>query len=368
MHRRRFLAAGVASTALLGGCLEQAQEAQRVIASDDNSEDNDEEPSGDNGGEDDAEEGLRTVVDFEPASLPENLAVNEDGDVYLGFRQVAGDAVASVRVLPAARTTETDLTIEATEEVAELPAGGGGVTFAPDGEALYAVANGEDTNAVYRIPAEGGDPTVVASREEFTDLDAFSTDSAFLADVFVEEDRLLVTDSFGGTIFEIDLDDDGKKDKGASGEDGEEGSGVSVWSNDPLFDAEGNSFAANGVAELDGDLLVANSTKGLVARVPIEDDGEAGSPETYIEDEALGGADGITVRDEQLYVAVNGQNAVRRVSPSKEITTIAEGDVLDFPSDVIFGSDATEEDLFVANFAVSSPEDGGGPRLLRTSV
>jgi hypothetical protein len=72
--------------------------------------------------------------------------------------------------------------------------------------------------------------------------------------------------------------------------------------------------------------------------------------------------------DEQLYVAVNGQNAIRRVSPSKEVTTIAEGGVLDFPSDVIFGSDATEEDLFVANFAVSSPEDGGGPRLLRTSV
>ncbi|PSP72166.1 hypothetical protein BRC86_13040 [Halobacteriales archaeon QS_3_64_16] len=357
----------MASTALLGGCLEQAQEAQRVIENDDG-EDSNEETSGDSGGDDGEEGGLRTVVDFEPASLPENLAVNEDGDVYLGFRQVAGDAVASVRVLPAERTDETDLTIEATEEVAELPAGGGGVTFAPDGEALYAVANGEDTNAVYRIPAEGGDPTVVASREEFTDFDAFPDGSAFLTDVFVEEDRLLVNETFGGTIFEVDLDDDGEKDKGAGGEDGEEGSGVSVWSNDPLFDAEGDSFAANGVAELDGDLLVANSTKGLVARVPVEDDGEAGSPEIYVEDEALGGADGITVRDEQLYVAVNGQNTIRRVSPSKEITTIAEGGVLDFPSDVIFGSDATEEDLFVANFAVSSPEDGGGPRLLRTSV
>lgn len=348
MYRRRFLVTGVAGVTLTAGCVEQARRVQRAV-----------EDERDNGGEghdekndaekrDDEAPSVQTVVDFEPASLPENLAVAENGDVYLSFRQTDGDA-AGLRRLPAAKTEETGLTIEATEAVATLPAGGAGVVLDPDEEHLYVNVNGEDVTGIYRVPVEGGDPRAVVSREDFAELDEFPSENAFLTDLLVEEDRILVNETFGGTTFEVSLED----------------SSVSVWLDDPLLDAAGDEFAANGIAVLDGDLLIANTSKGLVARVPVGEDGSAGTPEVFVEDESLVGADGIALRGPQLYVAVNGQNAIRRVTPSGQIRTVVEGGVLDFPADVVLGRADQHGDLFVANFAIPSPDDGGGPRLLR---
>ena len=287
--------------------------------------------------------GLTTVVDFDPANLPESLTFAADGDLYFSL-PATGDDVANVRVLPAARTGESGLTVEATDAVETLPASPIGVTLAPDGDALYAaVARGDGgTSGAYRVCLTGR-PTV--------QLGSFGP---FPNDPVVDPPchRLLVTESFTGRVYAVPLD----------------GSGAAVWVDDPLLGpASEDGFGANGIARRDRDVYVANSSRGSVVRVPIEPGGAAGTPEVYAESEQLVGTDGITFRGSTLYAAVNAQNAIRRVGTDGSVETVVEGGVLDFPSDVAFDG-AGDGDLFVANFATTSPTTGGGPRILRTSA
>ena len=287
---------------------------------------------------------LTTVVDFDPANLPESLTFAADGDLYFSL-PASGSDVANVRVLPAARTDESGLTIAATDPVETLPASPIGVTLSPDGDALYAaVARGEEgVSGAYRICLTGRPTTQLAS------FGPFPNDPV----VDPPNHRLLVTESFTGKVYAVPFD----------------GSGASVWLDHPLLDAPNeNGFGANGIAMRGRDVYVANSSRGAIVRVPVGPQGAAGTPEVYVEDERLVGADGIEFRGRTLYVAVNGQNAVRRVDRRGTIETVAEGGVLDFPSDVAFDDEDDDGDLFIANFATTSPTDGGGPRLLRTGV
>ena len=287
---------------------------------------------------------LTTVVDFEPANLPESLTFDSGGDLYFSL-PASGSDVANVRSLPAARTDESGLTVEATEAVETLPGSPIGITLSPDGDALYAaVARGDDgTTGAYRVCLTGRPTVQVGS------FGPFPNDPV----VDPPNDRLLVTESFTGAVYAVPLD----------------GGGASVWLDHPLLDpVSENGFGANGIAMRGREVYVANSSRGAVVRVPVGPRGEAGTPEVYAEDDRLVGADGIEFRGRTLYVAVNGQNAIRRVDRRGTVETVAEGGVLDFPSDVAFDGEDDDGDLFVANFATTSPTDGGGPRLLRTKV
>jgi sugar lactone lactonase YvrE len=285
---------------------------------------------------------ITTVVDFDPANLPESIAFSPDDDLYFSL-PTSAEGVANVRGLPAARTGESGLPIEATEPVETLPGNPIGVTLAPDGDALYAaVAHGEiDVSGAYRV---------CLTDQPMKQLGAFGP---FPNDPVVDipNDRLLVTESFTGSVYAVPLD----------------GGDPTVWFDDPLLDpASENGFGANGITLRGRDLYIANSSTGSIVRVPIGSQGAAGPPEVYIEAEQLVGADGIRFRGRALYAAINAQNAIRRIGPDGEIETVVEGGVLDFPSDVAFGGGRSgADDLFIANFAAASPDTGGGPRILR---
>lgn len=294
-----------------------------------------------------AETSAETVVEISGERVPENLAIADDGTLYFGI--TAGE----VWRLSPEQTQETGLTLDDLERVATLPGSAAGVEVVPDGT-LYVASQSESGSGVWEIPADGGDPTPFASVSNPGDT--------FVNDVLYddERDRLLVTESFGGEIYELPLGD-------ASG------GGVSVWSESDLLDTE--SFGANGLTiGPDGSVYVAvtrttsdGEDVGRIVGVPVAEDGSAGDAATYVEGPELYGADGITTRGANLYVAVNAQNEVVRVAPGGETTTVASGDDgLVFPSDVAFGTTPQQRgDLFVCNFANDDPEEGA---ILRATV
>ena len=294
-----------------------------------------------------AETSAETVVEISGERVPENLAIADDGTLYFGI--TAGE----VWRLSPEQTQETGLTLDDLERVATLPGSAAGVEVVPDGT-LYVASQSESGSGVWEIPADGGDPTPFASVSNPGDT--------FVNDVLYddERDRLLVTESFGGEIYELPLGD-------ASG------GGVSVWSESDLLDTE--SFGANGLALGPGGSVFVSVTRttrdggedvGRVVGIPVADDGSAGEAGTYVERPALFGADGLTSRGPNLYVAANARNEVVRVTPAEKITTVASGDDgLVFPSDVAFGTVPRQRgDLFVCNFANENPARGA---ILRTS-
>ena len=275
---------------------------------------------------------VETLVSVPGERVPENMAFDAEGDFYFGI--TAGE----VRRLGADRTNETGLTLEDTEQVATLP-GAIGVETGPDGTVYVAVPGGEDGPGVWTVPTDGEPSRLVG-------IEGFPNDLIFDAD----RDRLLVTESQGGVVYAV-------------GTDGSR----TTWLDDDRLDTE--SFGANGIARDDaGDVYVAvtraaNET-GRLLRVSVTDEGSAGEAATFFDGDEIFGADGITVRDGDVYVAANSQNRVVRVTPEGETTVVADAeDGLVFPSDVLFGPDEMADSLFVCNFANQSPEDGA---ILRT--
>lgn len=290
-----------------------------------------------------AKSNVETVVAIPGSKVPENLAVDDDGTLYFGI--TAGE----VWKLTEDQTQETGLSLSAAEQVASLPGGVIGVEVAPDGTLFVASQAGGDTG-VWKVPGDGGSP------EPFAHVTGFPNDVLFDA----THDRLLVSGSFGGLVYEVPLDAT------------DPSTAASVWVDDDRLDTP--SFGANGLTfGADGDLFVAvtratndaGADVGRLVRVPVESDGSAGDAGTDVEGESLFGADGITARGPHIYVAANSRNEVVRITPSKRVKTVASGDDgLVFPSDVLFGTAPRQRgDLFVCNFAISSPDDGG---ILRT--
>lgn len=273
--------------------------------------------------------------------VPENLAFDADGNLYVGLTG------GSVRRVDADETDETGLDIDDTTEVAAYPDGVAGVLVRE--ETLYTAVNGDPGGGVYAVDLGGEDPTPTELATILPEGNGFVNDLYADAD----GDRLLVTESFGGTAYEVPLGGDPE---------------ASAWIQDDLLDTE--SFGANGITRVDDDVFV-NVTRatdaegtdvGRIVRVPVEDDGSAGEPETYLEGEELFGADGLTARGPRLYVAVNAADRISRVTPSGNLRTVVEGGPLSFPSEVVF--DPTERGkLFVCNFSPEAPDAAGVLRL-----
>lgn len=305
---------------------------------------------------------VETVVAIpEPDKVPENLAIDENGVLYFGIATDPGEVYA---VLPE-QTQETDLTLADLERVVRFPSGTRviGVEVVPDGTLYVAVSSSGEDNGVWRIPRDGREPSLYAAI------------TGFANDVLYDPtgDRLLVSESMGGAVYEVPLDAE------------DPATAASVWvgtaedNNDAPLDTA--SFGANGLTfGDDGTVYVAvtrvhetegdpntQPVRGRLIRVPVEDDGSAGEPEVFVESEAILGADGLTARGADLYVAANALNQVVEVTPEGEPSTIASADDgLVFPSDVVFGTTAEQQDtLFICNFANEDPANGA---ILRTTV
>ncbi|WP_254523920.1 SMP-30/gluconolactonase/LRE family protein [Natrinema caseinilyticum] len=287
---------------------------------------------------------LQIVADFEPPSLPENIAIDDDGTVYLSMAP-AGEIVAFD---PNGNQSS----------VATIDVGQGlllGITVL-DG-VLY-VANGsgqQETHGVWRVEPDGG-----GEAERLASLPAQeSMPNGIIPDPSLD-DALLVSDHLGGAIWRVTTDGEAEP-----------------WVSDPLLEPNTGAqtpVGADGLAvHPDGDVYVDNLNAGSVMRVPVTDDGSAGQVEQIVQDEGLVGADGMTIDEEGTpYIAVNARNEVVRLTDDRQLETVVSGAPLDFPADVHFGTTgSTATSLYIANFAYGTflqDEEAAEPSLARIDV
>lgn len=253
--------------------------------------------------------------------IPESVTADADGNLYISvgdtIRKRAADGVLSVfGTLP-------------------LPIFALGVKVGPDG-CVYNVSSSlsEVPGAfVWRICQPG-------SVEQVAELDQTGAPNDL---AFDSDGNLFITDPVLARVWKL-----------APGGDPE------IFVEDPLLAADPadpalvfRPLGVNGIA-LDARerfLYVSNTDQGSVVRIRL-DNGAVG---TFVEDEALRGADGIAFdRAGTLFVAVNGLDAVVSVSRRGELELLGQGGLLDAPSSIVFGTRGRERrQMYVTSSAFS---------------
>lgn len=295
-----------------------------------------------------AGEGPSVVVtfDFEAREHPEGLAVDAQGNVYVGMAP--------------------------TGEIKQVRPDGSVSTFArlPDGPVLglaygmgclfALVASGNpETHGIWCVAPDGrfGEPP-------FAPLDPAGFPNAITLGAGPIP---FVTDSVLGRIWTFRPEVDAMGRFAPTG---------IVWLEDPLLAGNPQAFrgfpvGANGISYRDGYLYVANTDYGRILRIPVVlqmEDLEMSAPraspfpfpspqpgpiEIFVEDPALNGADDIAFDSlGSLYVAVNAANRLVRISPNRDIAILAEGEPLQFPASLAFGAGADRESLFITNYPI----------------
>lgn len=331
----------------------------------DEEEDGQEDENGEGENGDDEEQSSKPEVLYEfdgpdaesgfPGQLPENVAVDLFGNKYVSLPSIG-------------QVWQFSPDNEPPEDPAENPyatfetggtflVGPTGVEVDLDGTLFVCFASdldqsgAADTNGVWRVSPDG-------ARSLYAELpgDGFAGPT-FPNDLVPYGDGLLVTDSFRGVVYHATPDGE-----------------ATVWASGPLLEPAGpGGFGANGIAVgLDRTVYVANLDEGRLVEIPVDSDGAAGTPTTFVVDDALVGADGLAVDVRgDLYAAVNQQNAVRRVTPDGTVETVTANEEdgfsrFDFPADVTFGTSGGEQTaLFVPNLAFSDVPD---PTLMKLDV
>lgn len=271
---------------------------------------------------------VEVLVELDAAAfeLPEGLAI--DGtDAIVGFAFTG--AVERIALADGTRTP-----FAATPPPPPNTSFVTGVTLDDEGRLYAAVVSftPDLTAGIYRAPADGGDATLWATDEGMTFPNGFAWD---------DDGRLFVSDSTAG-ISTVDAD-----------------GVVTPWfadeqlAGDPTACDQQAMFTVgpNGIAWSPDALWVASSDRGILARVPIEANGDAGALELVAgPDCELGGIDGIALdADGTVIAAVNRQDKIVRIDDAGTITTIVEGDPLAFPASLAFADDGA---LVVTSFAL----------------
>jgi sugar lactone lactonase YvrE len=289
---------------------------------------------------------VQTFVTFDPAAgeFPEGIAVDKYGNVYVsmieldqiwkidpsGNRSVLAE-IAVPGAGPAGMAVDAAGTVNAAVSALDLATGQTDPAF----------------RGVYRIRPDG-----TAERLPGTGAMLFPNDVTL-----DKQGNVYATDTSGGTVWRVPRD-----------------GSAELWSGDPLLQGDGSfgfgfPIGANGIAFRHGELIVANSERGRLVRIPVEPDGSAGNASVLVESTALLGADGIALDVHgDVYVASAILYTVVRVGSEGLIETLATADDgLNQPSTLAFGTGKGErQTLFVANFSIfsSSPT----PAVLKLSV
>lgn len=289
-----------------------------------------------------ANAGPETLFDYDPGEgeLPENIAISKGGTKYVSF-----PPRGEIReITPDNRTESTLATFDIGEGTGVL-----GLEVHPRGTLFACLVTfdteGSDTHGVWCITPHGE-----------TSLFAALPPESFPNDILLDGHSLLVTETIGGAVLRVSH------------------GGWTEWVSDELLRGTGEigfgfPLGANGIAEgSDGTVYVANTEKGHIVEIPVDPDGSAGTPEIFASDPRLFAADGLAIdTNDDLYVAVIGQDTVVRVTQDGCIDTLATAeDGLDGPSDVTFGTSRGEQkELFITNFALLSQES---PSLMKLDV
>jgi sugar lactone lactonase YvrE len=275
-----------------------------------------------------------TPIRFNPSAgeLPEGITLDHHGDIFVSLgplgviREVAADGTQSTiaTVAPAGKGLgPLGLARDGRGDIFAAVA-----TFDPATTGVFEVST---RGAVTRLPGSGniGLPNGLA---------------------FDDRGSLYVTDSLQGAVWRLSSNAPATK-----------------FVQDPLLAGDGSfgfgfPIGANGIAYRHGSLYVAATEAGRIVRIPIAHNGTAGTLQVVDEGSQLIGADGCQFDAHgNLYIALNVQNKLVRLSPSGALTVLATAaDGLDFPASPLFGlGHGDRTTVFLTNLAVghSSPAD-----------
>ncbi len=242
----------------------------------------------------------REAVHFDISALqqPENITLEPNGAADVTFqksRQVA-------RV-----TTSGKITVLAT--LPAPPTGtatASGIVRTGDGT-LYVGYNAKADSGIYRVPAGGGTPELVAAVPDAAVMNGLALDT--------RRDTLYATDSTSGTVWKVSLKTDT----------------ASLWAQGAAFQRDpstSSGLGVNGVKVHDGALWVSNTGQGTLLSIPIKRNGTAGTPTTRAT--GLSGIDDFvfTGRGDQILAAQDGVNTASIVNGDgthETVLTAADG-------------------------------------------
>ncbi|MFC6732813.1 SMP-30/gluconolactonase/LRE family protein [Haladaptatus sp. DYSN1] len=284
-----------------------------------------------------AAEHVKILFEFDPAQgqFPENLAIDPRGTIYLGIATIG----QLWKIARGSDTPEVLASFEVGDQFGIL-----GVNVNARGTVhlclLTGVGEGDDsadTHGIWQVERDGTKSLYAA----------LPTDT-FPNDLTPFRDGFLVSDTTAGAIWYVT-----------------EGN-ATPWVVSDLLTGTGDfdfgfPLGANGLVSCrDSAIYVVVTERDYLARIPVNRDGSAGTPEVYAQDPQLVGGDGITLDNRgNFYVAVIGQNTVVRVNRDRSVDTLATAENgLDGPSDVAFGTTGGDQkSLFITNFAFLTPEN-----------
>ena len=301
---------------------------------------------------------VETILTLPVGSSPEGVALDRHGNIFVGSRPSESGAATSdiLRISP-----DGSVSVLATLAVAASPGTPGLLGLAIDGfgQIYAAVASfNASTHGVWRISPDG---TMVVRLPGSAQI-PFPNALAFGA-----RSELYITDSAGGSIWRVAED-------GIAREWTRHALLAPVNPNDPLIPPVG----ANGIAFSPPDTLyVANTQRGLIARVVIERDGSPGPLTTVATGVPLLTIDGIAVdvRGDIHGVvagfALIGTHPLVRVEPHTGTITQTPTSVgaFDVPLGIAFATGPWDPlTVFVTNGALDIGVDGPGPGLVQAAL
>lgn len=228
--------------------------------------------------------GAQTIAEFPRRTFLENLVVTETGLIVTSHEDGR-----LLRIVPG----------RAPETVAELPAKITGV--AGDGAGGFVVtAFGQAGKAtVYRVSGAG-------QVQKTWTLD----EGIFLNGIErIAPGRYLIADSYRGVVWSLDTAADR----------------IGLWLKSPLLeraDEKSPLPAANGIRR-DGDsVLISNTARMTLLRVPVRPDGSAGEPLVWAE--KVNVDDFAVLPDGSILAATHIYNSVVRIDPQRRVEVLAE--------------------------------------------
>jgi sugar lactone lactonase YvrE len=294
---------------------------------------------------------MELLVDLDPAStdrtvIVENITADRNGVLYTADR-VSGNVLRidpkSPRPVVVARIEPRQINGQNT------PANASGLAFNAQGDLLIAAGA---FNEVLRVRAADLDPARPGLAQPFATgtpgANGLAIDRA---------GQVFVSGGASGTVFRI------APAGGAAQAVAQIDKSVRT-----LPDGKTQqTFVANGLAfDASGALIVADTSRGALWRVPMAADGSAGKPVVWAQSPLLEGADGVAFDARgNAWVAANELNAIAVVTSAGKVSTLlSSGSTgpLEFPGSVVFVGEAA----YVVNFDVPRRAnlDAGGTTAL----
>jgi hypothetical protein len=273
------------------------------------------------------------LVDLDPSSTGttvtiESIGVNADGVLFVSDRESGNVySVDPEDPVPAVVGKLEDRTDAAG---AVLKANGAGLVFTPGGDLL--IASGA-FNEVLRLTAAELRAGNASAQTHITGVRGANS-------VLLQGDDLYVTGGATGNVYVAPAS----------------GGAADIWATiEPTARAVPpdnfmQAVVANGIArDPKGDLLVADTARAAIWRIPVNSDGSAGTAEIWVQDTTLEGIDGLTFDPRgRLWAAVNEHNALVVVQDEAIREVVKNGNTgpLEFPAALVFVGNTG----YVANF------------------